>query len=375
MPGTTTIFLKSADQFDPALEQKFSGDTKTLGLVGSPLNWLALTYNRSEGLQPQSQRDMVGRLIGPRSAKGQDYGVRLSLLSRRLYMVANRYQTNDLNQQYSSTAITNMAPAINAVLGTLTRAGDPLPAKFANAGATEFGGRDRVNNDADGYEVEIVGRITKNWSISLNCSRSDLRVSNVAADLHAFLAEVQPDWQNNARTLYSTPTAIMTYVRTRDNTPGRDFNANPATFNDAYETAQNLLNELDKQNGQAPLLHVRDSLNLFTSYRFDGSAPALLKRARVGIGAQYRSARILGYDDSPEAKPYKGDSDFTMSLMLGRVFPFKKGRSLDIQLNISNLFNNDDLLAYAVDPATGETVRWIYPRTHRSFDLRMIYNF
>ncbi len=377
LPNSTNLWSKQADRFDPALESKFFGTTKTLGSVISPKKWLGFTFNMSDSVQPQAQYDMFGKPIGTRRGEGKDYGVRLNLLDGRLYLSANAYSTDDVNQFYSAAIITTqVVQTVNSMLETLIVAREPLPKRFADARLDSWwpSGLDRVNNTGSGVEFELVGKLTKQWSLSLNYSRSNLKVSDVASDLDQFMQDVQSSWQNSAKPLYQTPSSVASYVTTRDRSSGRDFTAFPATFNDAYETVMAVLNATKKQNGQSPLLHVRDSLNFLTSYRFDNQAPRWLRRARIGIGGNYRGPAVIGYGDTGGSEPFKGVSNFTASLMLGKTFAFKERRTFDVQLNVFNLLAEEELLPYAAT-STGEVVRWMYPRTRRSFDLRAVYSF
>jgi outer membrane receptor for ferric coprogen and ferric-rhodotorulic acid len=316
-------------------------------------------------------------MLGIRHGRGMDYGVRLNLFGEKVYISANKYDTNDENAAFSPASLTsNVNPIVNSVLDTLLAAHDPLPKKFADAGQTAWWstGRDRSDNDGDGYELEVVGRLTSNWSISFNYSRSNLKTSNIAADINQLMRDVRGDWENNNRALLTTTSFLAQYVISRDGTPERDFGLNPATFNDAYEGAMVIVKDINKQEGQSARLHVNDSFNFFTNYRFTAKAPGILKFARVGFGGNYRGPVVIGFDDSPHPKPYKRKGDFIANLMLGKTITFKNRDSLDIQLNISNLFGNEDLLDYATT-SDGTVVRWMYPRVRRSFDLRMRYNF
>jgi outer membrane receptor protein involved in Fe transport len=376
LPNSTNLWLKQADRFDPATREIFTGDTKTLGVVVFPLRWLGVFYNQSDSVQPQSQYDMVRRMLGTRRGKGMDYGIRANLLGGKLYISANRYDTNDENAAFTSS-LNNLRPVVNQVLRTLLAEGDPLPKKFADAGMTEWwaAGQDRSDNDGDGYEIEVVGRLTKNWSVSFNYSRSNLKTANIAADTNQLMRDVRGDWEGSNRALNEAPTSFLAqFIRDRDGDPDRNFGLNPATFNDAYEAIMSVMGDVNKQEGQSARLHVDDSINFFTNYRFTAKAPGLLKSMRVGFGGNYRGPVVLGYDDSPNPKAYKRKGTFTASMMIGKTIQFKNRDSLDIQLNISNLFGNEDLLDYAVT-SDGTVMRWMYPRVRRSFDLRMRYNF
>lgn len=376
LPNSNALWSKMHDTFVPENEELFTGDTKTFGVVVAPLKWLGFSYNQADSVQPQTAFDMVGQLIGTRQGRGEDIGIRLNLFKGRLYATANRYETSDDNQVYSPAFVQGAATPIDAVLQTLLMENLPLPAKFADAGVTEWwtAGRDRRDSKGNGIEVEVVGKLTRNWNVSLNYSRTNLEVSNVAADLNQFVRDVQGDWAGNPRLLTSTPAAVANYVRTRDQTPGRDFELEPATINDAYERVAEIAGVANRENGQEPLLHVSDSFNVFTSYRFGAQSPSLLKNGRLGLGGTYRGPAIIGYDDTQNNKPIRGTSNFTASLMVGKTFPLKNRRSIDLQLNVYNLLGNEDLRPYSAT-ATGEVVRWMFPRTRQSFNLRVGYNF
>jgi iron complex outermembrane receptor protein len=377
LPNSTNLWTKYHTIMDPSRETVFSGRTKTVGAVFTPVRWLGLTYNQADAILPQGQLDMVQKPIGTRAGLGRDYGIRLNLLENRLYLTANRYFTDDENRALISNPIQVAAvPSINAVLNTLTVSGRPLPKKFAEAGVSEFlsTGRDRIDSKGDGAEIELVGRITKGWSVSVNGSRNNVRIANPAPDINQLLRDVERDWKGNATQLRETPDTVATFVRTRDATPSRDFAVSPATFNDAYESAASAVAQVNQQDGQAPHLHVRESLNFFTSYRFDDRAPGLLRHARIGFGGNYRAAPVIGFDAAHKNAPIMGKSTSIFSLMLGKKIPLQRGRSWDFQLNVQNLFAQEDLLPFGAT-APGVIVRYIYPRTRKSFDLRAVHSF
>ena len=97
-------------------------------------------------------------------------------------------------------------------------------------------------------------------------------------------------------------------------------------------------------------------------------------RAARSFGGNFRGPAVIGYDAARNYRPFTGVNNFVASLMLGKTLPLKDRRSVDVQLNIFNLFARENLLPYAAT-STGEIVRWMYPRTRRSFDLRAVYKF
>lgn len=375
VPNSTNLYSRLADVFDqPAT--KFVGDTHTLGVVVLPFRWMGLSFNQADSVQPQTAVNPWNRQIGSRSGKGKDYGVRLTLLENRIYLNANYYQTDDANKtgQFIPQR-TALGATIPAVIDTLRITGQPLPASMVAAGAdtwtTTFPLQD---TSGDGVEVELVGSVAKNWSVSLNVSRTNVIASNVGPFENAFIAEVASAWKGNATPLDQTPAGLATYVTTRDSTPGRDFTLAPATIKDAYEHAAFVVKDINRAEGQVPMQHLEDSVNLFTSYRFDDGAPALLRKSRIGIGCNYRSAPVIGYDANNGLKPILGRTDFIVNLMLGKSFVAGKGRIIDIQLNVQNLLAEEDMMPFNAS-VPGETLRMMYPQLFRNWTLKVAYRF
>lgn len=383
VPNSTNLWYRVHDEFQgTAFRREFSGNTKTLGLFVAPLPWLALTYNQSDSVLPQAALDLLGRSLGTRSGQGKDYGIRCNLLESKLSLNVNYYQNDDVNRVYQEgiqQLLNNYNPSILAITNTLNQNRLPLPKALVAAGVDTLGGgagaRDLADSNGDGFETELVGQITKSWSISFNYSHTRLKLGDAAARTKQFHAETKGDWDNNNTSLISTPGNVQDYVRQRDNTPNRDFVLNPGTFNDAYDWAGEVLKTLSAAEGQVPLGHVEDSFNVFTSYRFGADTPALLRQGRFGIGGNYRGRGIIGYDAARNNAPIKGDSTFQASVMLGKRIGLKRaGQSIDFQLNINNVFGDEDLVPYSA-VAPGQIVRYYFPRVRRTWDLRAVYRF
>jgi hypothetical protein len=393
-PNSRRLFYHGNNIFDDANESVFKGDTYTFGVVAHPLNWLSLTYNQAISVLPQNFFNLFGDNFGPRDGEGKDYGIRFNLLEDRLFVIANYYENNDLNQLApESLARTRVHPALENIIQTLNENGSPLPPSLVERGidtidARALGigaSRERGDVTGEGIEFEVVGRITPNWSVSFNYSHNEREFTNFASDTVDFMDEVQSLWDGNTTpvSLNEPNGNVQTYVRDRDNTPDRDFTENPPTFNDHYDFARSILDEILKAEGTAGFAYREYAMNFFTTYRFDNDAPFILKRARIGIGGNYRSEPIIGYDDNN--KEIMGDKSFILKLMIGKSFPLGKGffpgrygmakrQSIDVQLNIENLLGEDDLEPYSAF-SDGTIGRRLYPRIRRSFNLRVTYRF
>src|SRR5690606_12665222 len=86
--------------------------------------------------------------------------------------------------------------------------------------------------------------------------------------------------------------------------------------------------------------------NLFTSYEF---STGRLKGLTIGGGLNYRGDAILGIDTSDPLRyrEVKGRSYYLASAMAAYRFQLGEKVTARVQLNIDNLFDNDDLQVLA----------------------------
>ena len=381
VPNSNNLWYTEHRTFAGSANRRdFSGDTKTYGLFIAPLRWLALTYNQSNSILPLTGYDILANPLGTRHGEGRDLGLRLNLLRETLYLNVNLYENNDVNRSYSE-GIQQLAnifnPIVRGVFDTLKTNGQPLPAVYRAAGLTDFvtGSSDVANSSGEGVEVELVGQIRPNWRVSFNYSHSLVKLDRPGTRSNEFYAAVRNEWQGDRTLLSATPANVQEFVRKRDGTPGRDFVLNPATIADSYQAAGDVLNTINAAQGQAPLGNITDSLNVFTSYSLGTDVPGVLRQVRLGGGANYRSAAVIGFDASRNNAPILGASSIIWNLMLGKRFPLRRrGSSLDFQLNVNNVFGNEKLVPYSATPS-GQIVRYDLPRVRQTWDLRVTYGF
>ncbi len=185
------------------------------------------------------------------------------------------------------------------------------------------------------------------WSLSLNASGTQRALGNISPFYNAFFDETKPAWGGNATRLLDTPRFVQTYVHTRDKTPARGFVLSPATINDAFDFAALVPDEINRSDVQPPLQHTERSVNIFTSYRFSATASRFFKGARVGCGANYRSAPVSGCDAANNHAPIRGVTTLLVNLMLGKIFPTGHGESVDGQINLQNLLGAEAMIPFA----------------------------
>jgi hypothetical protein len=381
LPNSTNAWLVRPYRFEGATLTSSTGATKTLGAVVTALPWLGFSYNQSQSVFPQGAfKDIFAQVLPPIEGDGQDYGVRFMLLGGRLSANVNVYRADGLNQFQPALNApkNNICTASNAVLATLRARGQPLPASVATAGITllntESQARDASDLAGRGTEIEITGRLTPGWSITLNAARNQLKQSNILSDSMAFLGSVKSEWERSTARLDDTPAVVATFVRARDGTPQRDFVTNPATFADVYAYNLSAADPFLRGTGRSPFAHVEPTFNAFTSYRLPNEAPRLARGARAGLGANYRGPAVIGYDAANGDAVIPGHSTITWSGMLGKRFALSRGQSFDLQLNVENIFGQEARLPYSAT-APGVIVRYLLPRVRHSWTMRATYGF
>ena len=379
LPQSTNLHVTRAYRFVDDTVTRFKGSTRTYGAVVTPLPWLGFTYNRSESVFPQGNfKNIYTHVLEPIAGTGHDYSIRFNLFGGRLGASLNQYRAVGANQfQPALNAPKNqVVNAVNPALTTLRARNLPLPKVVSDAGLTQLStdSRDASDFAGRGTEIELTGRITRGWSVSLNLSRNRLEQSNIATDVNSFLAAVKPEWEGNATTLDTTPATVATFVRARDGTPQRDFVNHPATLNDVYGYAASVIAVFNRGTGKAPFTHVARMANAFTSYRFAEDGPWLLKRSRIGLGANYRGPAVIGYDSARDDAVILGRSAIFANAMLGKRFPLRRSQAVDVQLNVENVFNNNDRLPYSA-ASPDNVVRYILPRIRQTWNLRATYTF
>ena len=337
--ATTAITAINPQPAAPGLDQ--TGDTHTVGAVFNipKVEWLGLFANRSTNFQDQGGQSLlededlrVNRTLGPLEGKGLDYGIKLSLLDNRINATVTRF-TVDLENQASGhqSDVFNYINAIWTTLlnggptGTLTDQNDP--------NGHRVGGTDSRSQQSEGYELEITANPTPNWRISFNISKAENKISELGGALSAYIEKHRATWQQNAALKYDTGRA-----------PGNLTNAGGTNTIGALITGlDSWLAFVKSQEGQIETNIRPWNANLFTAYRFrDGT----LKGLTLGAGANYRGDAILGVKpatlQNPVNEVFKGRDYINYHALIGYEFTLPRDIRVRLQLNVDNLFNNED---------------------------------
>ena len=315
-----------------------AGNTRTYGGVFHATSWAAVVYNNSNSFIPQAAINFFGNQIGDRRGKGEDIGLRFSLPDNRLYATLTRYKTSDANRSVGlDNVVRNNVDAIWRTLGS--------PEKLLP------GNGDVQDSDGKGWEAEITANPTRSWRIAINGSRTEQVIGSTHLHSQAYIAANRSVWQqNSARVLDSGGGAG---VPTIDPVTG-----GPATIANSLAAIDGVFTGLLQQLGRQPRQLRRYSGNLFTVYSFQHTGPAWLKDFSLGGGINYRGDQIVGYDTTRGNAPISKGAYTLVNVMAGYDFKLPRAMKFRLQVNVDNLFNDDELIV--TDADQNQNWRYLY---------------
>lgn len=303
------------------------GDTRTYGAVFHVNRLVSVYYNNANNFLPSSTRsDLIdNNLLGHRTGRGQDVGLKLTLWGERIRANLGWYETNDTNREQGiDNAWTNN---INAIWRTL---GQDNRVLGSNADTQDLAGK--------GYEFEVTANFTRGWRTTFNWSITQQYVSEMQPRRQAYIAANRAEWEANGQTVLD---ATGAGVPTIDPVTG-----GPATIATALRSADAIIAGVLAGEGQIRRGLREHGANVFSNYSFQDG---FLKGYSVGVGANYRGKGVVGYDTTRNNAHIYGNDYLLVNGMLNYQKKLKSGRTWRIQLNVDNLFDEDDLLITDAD--------------------------
>lgn len=260
--------------------------TFSVGAVYHLTDQVSLFANYAESYVPSTASfDFSGNLIDPRSAEGQDYGVRFTMLGGKLVANIIRYEGKDEN---SIVAVSNPRSWITTIARTapldsssieINNRGFPLPAT---------GAADTTKKEVSGWELDLTANLTDNWRLTLNGALVDAYNVSAFPLLRAYLATNKETMKlilQDAGAVFNGDVAMMD--------PNIDLSRSPdgpgavTAWNSLMATAASFSDER-----QIPTRLMKANANVFTDYNITSG---MLKGLRVGAGANYRGKQVIGY--------------------------------------------------------------------------------
>ncbi len=308
-------------------EESFSADTSTIGAVYHLTDKVSIYANKSNTRQLPSvnQRIIGGGLPPMPEGSGTDIGLKFDLMEGKLYANFNYYETDYENTSEWGNIQADVTSRNNSFLwaffgSDLITAAD-RDARILDANAYL---EDRYSK---GWELEIIANPTDNWRVSFNFSKTDVVKDNIMSEVDAWAAENTAYWLEVAGADY--------------NFGGGDWD----TLGNHIGWMMDGINESTSFNGQPARGERGYGASLYTNYKFrDGG----LKGLYVGGGARYQDTNVIGMVDG---ELIEGENLFLTDFSAGYEFTrdlFGKPTDIEIQLNVSNLLDEDQHQVYTV---------------------------
>lgn len=352
------------------------GNTSTQGAVLHALPWFSVFYNQSSTWNPPTGliNPDDGTQIPGATGQGKDYGIMLRLFGDRVSVRLNKYHNS--SGPAGNTGFRNaIIPVVQNIENTLidrTRDGtvnvarpryyDPEQGTYTLSG---------LHSDlvSEGYEAEIVANPVRNWRLSLSGAKAQATAANIGRSWVNFINERASVWAANST--LTGPDNGTTSIATN------------------YLSIIQTLNQMKQADGQR-VENGRDwRVNVVSRYAFTEGP---VRGSFVGAGYRYRSAPVLGYlakmvpnefklPGAPAEvlvpsrdAPIKGEVVSETELFLGYSRRLGSKVSWRIQLNIRNLFDDQDPVAQRANITTGATTIYTIPDP-RSFVLTNTFSF
>lgn len=302
--------------------QTFSAETKTLGVVGHLTKNISLFYNASNSLNLPNTGHRILPDSGPpglSDSKGQDIGISLSFFDGKLVARANAFEVELVNATGGGFGGTFSNPTVlhNDVMNAVLAAG---LISQAEADSRDIESNNAIKNQRlEGYELNVTGRLTRDWQVTVNYSYTDGRDTDIGPEVKAWAVEAIPYY-------LQWPDVMTTVVDA-----GQTLNVRQRV--ELWE--RNAATEF-RREGLVLLGNRKHKFNFFTRYSFNRGP---LNGLFVGGGYRYTgkmptnfsTAGALSYSKS------RGEADLLMGYRLPKMRFLPNGARL--QLNVRNLFD------------------------------------
>jgi outer membrane receptor protein involved in Fe transport len=342
--GYTVGFLTAG----PADKYEYSASTRTIGGVFHVTNWIAVYANRSDNIALPSlnQFTLPADPVPSPKGKTEDFGVMFNLLGGRITSRITYYQTAVVDNS-RSLGTGNVQDRINNIWSEMLADGkltqQQYDSNIVRANAYNF------DNTSEGWEGEIVANVTPAWRLMMNVSTNKTQTTNVG-------------------------TAVLDYVSTHQTTWAGAAGDNA----DVAETLQLLndwvaVNLVPQEGGEVPLT-ADWTANLRTNYSFRNG---WLKGFDAGLGARTRIGTFLGYyGNQAERRRITADPHTLIDANISyttRIGWRGEKHKVKVQLNVNNLFDNDNLIPLFANP-DGDIIRYRF-ETPRELILRVTFDY
>ncbi|MDQ8187693.1 TonB-dependent receptor plug domain-containing protein [Pelagicoccus sp. SDUM812002] len=355
-------------------------------LLGGDVPNLSFYMTESDNFQPSSGRvNIYNEQIDPVTGSTEEMGVIFSGFDGKVSVRLNKYETGILNNSFDAGGVSSSEGILRNLVEQLDNP-DNIAQGFTAAdaqavlppqGVLDMNGfspnwtaftasMDRNSNDngtqdytAKGYELELAINPNPRWTNMIGVAKQQTVLSNIYPVLRNYAADfVKPNWVDSsfAQNFYIDDLSTKTLAQL------------------AQESILTPVAKALTQEG-IPSIEQREwRFNFNTSYAFDrdsGSIPDFLGRFTLGGGYRWEDEAGIGFGVSENefgdmafdtSKPFYAGSQDYVDLFFRSEYVLNNDRSFSVQLNIKDLFDNDDLVPTYANPDGSMTYRFLRGR-------------
>jgi outer membrane receptor protein involved in Fe transport len=352
-----------------------SGKTRTISVVGRPVRWLGLTYNRSDSFEPaESAVSFFGKQLPNPTGKGRDIGFNINLLNDKLFVTFRLYKNSVNNSRLSTgtpivsrvTTIENANSALSlrrwATDVAIKRLGEDAPQAQideivsnvmqlppgsplrTDGSGSLYDIRGQTDMEATGGELEIIYNPTRNWSFKFAGAETKAVTTSASSDIQHYLDTRLPVW---------------TSLKDDEGNPYWTSNATNSPMNYYVGSIRAVMTLDQALVGKSNEQIKRYTWRTVTNYRF---STGKLRNAGVGGSLRWNSKSAIGYlGAAPEEDGVVRDYDpnraaydpaaYSCDLWMSYRLKLLSDRvSARIQLNVQDAFETGGIRPIKVNP-------------------------
>jgi hypothetical protein len=277
---------------------------KNLGVTYHVLNWAALKLNFADSYKPSDAGRMrlTGEFADPETGTSYEAGLTLQFFKERL-IVTPRYYWNNVDNLLGDPPITS---PVNTLIGSKAW-NDPSQVSVNPFDYGFVAGQDSFSRTNKGVELEVVGRITKDWRLSASFGNAERTDYDRWLDTQAYVQSRAGEFKQVLEAAGGKLDTTGAYPTLQSaSAPGYAI-ADPAITNAMISAAggntttrTNAVNAYNNIWTQYDVISTlkdtvglkRFTVNLFTDYAF---RTGMLKGFRAGLGVRFVDKDIAGY--------------------------------------------------------------------------------
>ncbi|MDP3069215.1 MAG: hypothetical protein Q8N18_02955 [Opitutaceae bacterium] len=312
--------------------------------------------NYAESFLPQgSGVTLTGNPVPVSSGDGWDAGLRFTLLEGKISASFGTYAGSRRDRATDSTSNSRKyATIVDAnTVGDLSPNGINARGLIPPANVTF----DYSDTENEGYEIDIVANLTRNWRLTANSGIPKNRTLNSRKDEWAYLTANEPTLRQivlDAGGLIDANHTATVDLSVPVSNRSPDVSAAVAAWS-SIQTFKATNNRTQATESDQP----KFTANLYSDYRFSRGP---VKGLRVGAGVQYIGRTAIGnrgadtivnpanpntaIDDpsvDAQTRVYR-DAYYTATATFGYQYRLQGNRTVDLNFRIGNLLNNTDLI-------------------------------